>query len=209
MKTRPIIFSAPMIQALLEGRKTMTRRLAWRDAEPNAGVPVATLWQKVKPGDLLWMRETWCAHWGRPQLHAHKLVGYSVKQSNGGWAVATEEEPIYAYYRAEDDKSPLSHVKWSSPIHMPRWASRLTLEVTAVKIERVQEISEADVIAEGIVRDRDTWKVPGTLMLASLPAVAYRLLWSELHGPDSWDANPHVVAISFKVHKRNVDEMAT
>ena len=132
MTDRPIIFSAPMILALLDGRKTMTRRLAWRrdpawgDAAPIVGKErdymLPTPWQRVAPGDRLWVRETW-------RLNAQ-----------GG----------LIEYRA-DWTGPAG--KWRSPIHMPRHASRLTLTVTGTKIEKLQMIRNADIKAEGIEGD--------------------------------------------------------
>ena len=80
---------------------------------------------------------------------------------------------------------------WGPSIHCPRWASRLTLVVTAVKIERLQKISVEDEQAEGL----DT------------TAEAFDMVWDHLYGPGSWNANPEVVALTFEVHKKNIDQM--
>ena len=116
MIERPIIFSATMVRALLAGRKTMTRRLAWQ--KPLRPVLLPTAWQRIRPGDRLWVREIWYP----------------------GQAAA---DPIR--YRATYGSGPTSFA-WRSPIHMPRAASRLTLAVTATRIERLQAITAADAI---------------------------------------------------------------
>lgn len=193
MTPRPIIFSAPMVRALIDGRKTMTRRLAWKvaDRQPDiiaggsharmsAIVRRSSPWQRVRPGDRLWTRETWKPH----ALYAHTKP--------------RDIPPSTVFYRADDQYAP-SNTKWVSPIHMPRWASRLTLVVTATKIERLQAISEADAKAEGVER-------PVLLHWPTSPfRSAFRGLWDELHGEDAWANNPEVVAISFRVIRANID----
>jgi hypothetical protein len=153
---RPIIFSAPMVLALLEGRKTMTRRLATSPL------------RKVIPGDRLYVRES-----GVWYIENIKGVG----------------ECPWAHYRATDEDAFLPGMKWRPSIHMPRWASRLTLIVTATKIERLSSMSTADERAEGFDND----------------GLAFCELWDALHGPGSYDANPEVVAISFRVVLANID----
>lgn len=204
----PIIFSAPMVRALLDGRKTMTRRLAWysnkKQGEHFIEKARASAWQRVKPGDRLWVREEFS---GAYSLR-HKPPREWPPNSEGWyWA---DGEPRYG--------------DWTKPkpsIHMPRWASRLTLIVTATKIERLQAISDADAQAEGIVEDDgsepDIWYVPGSggteigrkmdPLLANRPSKVFAGLWRALHGPDAWDANPEVVALTFTVHKQNIDAM--
>jgi len=112
--------------------------------------------------------------------------------------------------------------RWRSPRYMPRWASRLTLTVTDVRVQRLQEISEADAIAEGAMRNitckssvsgttvaGDTWFYDegpdGRHFEAPNPRDAYEILWGKLHGWKSWDANPFVAAISFTTEQRNID----
>lgn len=177
----PILMSAPMVCALIAGRKTMTRRLAWRDAERNAGIPVKTRWQRVKPGDRLWVRETWKPH----SLFA-AMRPRDIPQSQ-------------IFYDADGGYSP-SNLPRRSAIHMPRWASRLTMIVTATRIERLQEINEEDAIAEGA----DPVFVPPDG--GSHPYLeGFEQLWRSIHGPDSWTINPEVVAITFRVIKANID----
>ena len=185
MTNRPILFSAPMVRALLDGRKTQTRRLAWRWRESTDGWradSVPTIWQRVKPGDRLWARETWG------------------EQRRGGLV-----------YRADDLRALGSSNPWRSPIHMPRQASRITLTVTAVRVERLQEISEADARAEGILF------VPGHghIKPADLAegfsnylncTAGFADLWDDIHGPGSWSADPEVVVLTFDAMKHNIDE---
>ena len=95
--------------------------------------------------------------------------------------------------------------QWRSPIHMPRWASRLTLIVTDVRVERIQDISEADAQAEGC----HVYASSATIDCDTPdPRQEYRRLWNSLHGPDAWDANPWVAAIRFDVRRENIDAAA-
>lgn len=179
---RPIIFSTPMIRALLDGRKTQTRRLAWRDHRQDTahvdGEAVETVvtrkpspWQRVKPGDRLWVRESW-------------------------------RQGVYEiYFRADGEMG--RSTRWCPSIHMPRWASRLTLTVTATKIERLQEISEEEARMEGVEGE-----ISFTAQYTTdrhYYSRGFAKLWDELHGSGSWDANPEVVALTFTVEKRNID----
>lgn len=210
-RTKPILFSGPMVRALLEGRKTQTRRIL--KTQPHAGLRDSVFvasgvedghGREIKipyyPGDLLWVRETW-QQWppqnrmlmeDRPRIYR-----------------ATDEEPrgpFPEWSNWSDGK-----FRWRPGIHMNRWASRLTLEVTDVRIQRLHEISEADARAEGCpvtwdgkpydppTPEQDSWQGYGRY--------SFCLLWSEINGKDSWAANPWVAAISFIVHKCNVDAM--
>lgn len=189
----PIIFSAPMIRALLDGRKTMTRRLAWRlrDVSDNH-TRTPTSWQKVKPGYQLWVREA---------------AAYINNEEFG--------EPSYWQYRAdtdgrcfaggwpEEERGNPERPRWKPAIHIPRCASRLTLIVTATKIERLQDISEDDAESEGVYTGKD-----GDLGPLDISArVLFCDLWKKLHGDSAWAENPEVVALTFTVHKHNIDAM--
>lgn len=209
MTDLPILYSGPMVRALLEDRKINTRRLAWRKpsdefvehvAQAAAGVPHSierkpTIWQRVRPGDRLWVRETWCDPEGD-----HRAV-YRADLSPGQEKEARQLARAY----------PKGNQPWRSSIHMPRWASRLTLIVTATKIERLQEISIRDAIHEGIdlgmcscdgdALVRDTRRCPKNVHDDWIS------LWDSLHGSGAWDANPEVVALSFTVHRCNIDRM--
>ena len=203
----PIMFFAPMVRALLEGRKTMTRRLAWRNGRAIEGANLrlghkierqkffpASPWQRVKPGDRLWVRET----------IVPSSCGFDYDAGGDDeieLADLTNEQIEFWNKRAgvKPDNSPKV-----SPIHMPRWASRLTLIVTATKIERLQEISEEDAKFEGAVLDplaERKFGYPQTYY------AAFADLWETIHGSNTWDANPEVVALTFTVHKINIDAL--
>lgn len=205
-KDIPIIFSAPMVRALLEGRKTMTRRtlkpqptpflidgkpcdvtLIQLDGDPRPRVTlgrvITTQEVRFAPGDRLWIRENFKpVHSGDP--------GQGVR------------------YRADVGRD---DTVWRPSIHMPRWASRLMLIVTAVKIERLRDISEKDAEAEGCVEDwadgLSVWYVPGGHMERHYRTgrECFEWLWTRINGPEAWDTNPFVVAITFRVIKANID----
>lgn len=216
MVDRPIIFSAPMVRALLEGRKTQTRRLAWRNVARPAAFGCPTPWQRVKPGDRLWVRESW-----RP------IGDLPLSECTG---------PADIRFSASVDEAEWAISKWRPSIHMPRWASRLTLVVTEVRRQRLQEISKADAIAEGISAhatvkecraDGLAWgDVPADApddaiyWLADYqtkgdedyaitldPRESFRGLWASIHGSEEWAGNPEVVALTFIVHRCNIDAM--
>lgn len=192
MTDRPIIFSGPMVRALIEGRKTQTRRLAWQsDPDPQAD-DWPTIWQRVKPGDRLWVRETWDDPAGerRPIYRAD----LSPEQQD-------ESDRINRICRGlKGIASP-----WRPSIHMPRWASRLTLVVTSTRIERLQDISDEDAEAEGC---QGYWSHLDNRFI--LARENFGDLWDSLHGATpnaNWDANPEVVALSFTAHLSNIDAM--
>lgn len=214
MSAKPILFSGPMVRALLDGRKTMTRRVlnpqpeSLVDRDGGAlqvgllhveGEPLPRITQgrcitrqqvRFAPGDLLWVRETWrCNGW------ASDLATIMYGASKGdGYTAMTEQYPV-------EGKTPVRVTgKWRPSIHMPRWASRITLAVTAVKVERLQDISEADAEAEGaapVLVPPDGGSAPHV--------EGFRALWNSINGPAAWDANPWVAAVSFDGHHVNVD----
>jgi hypothetical protein len=198
MADRPIIFSGPMVRALLDGRKTQTRRLIkeWRYGEPRL---------PYRPGDRLYARE------------AHALVPSSAYRMSPGVPYAVNDEDGYqaCVYREGWERSNPG-TGWRPSIHMPRWASRLTLTVTEVRVQRLQEISEEDAVAEGVetlpgywVRERaHLGEESGDWIPDQPPVPAFRDLWNSLHGPDAWDANPWVVAVTFTVDHRNIDSLS-
>lgn len=207
----PVLFSAPMVRALLEGRKTMTRRLAWkvepvwsdggiiRDAaggqedyiEPHFIVEgKSSRWQRVKPGDRLWVRErTMC-------------VGVRDGEIKVSYDADDFTPEVWLPFPDRLKFNPKVGKRLSMGCY--REASRLTLIVETVKIERLQDISEDDAKAEGC---KAFGPLPGGDH--SVPtggaADAFGMLWSSLHGSESWNANPEVVAISFRVIKSNID----
>jgi len=206
MTDRPIIFSAPMVRALLEGRKTQTRRIikprrrrpslfdgTWSDSYVLD--PANASWRaqdvRYEPGDRLWVRES-------------HYVWSAGNQDGSGQRID---------YMATEPDSPCGG--WTPSIHMPRWASRLTLIITSVKVERLQDISEQDAIAEGIERAGDIagqlgWKhyPDGSPAGGWLdPRESFRSLWNSINGTGAWDTDPWVVALSFTVHKGNIDSL--
>jgi len=203
MTDRPIIFSAPMVRALLDGRKTMTRRKVgppW--ALPTQGVAECWIAQTF-PGDRLWVREAWAM--------AGDAAGLAVRELTSADGVSMNR--FYRgllRHRAGSDAYDESTQAWRPSIHMPRWASRLTLTVTAVKIERLQDISEADAEAEGVAcpqfRAAFAQKIgPESYHIPVSWRGGFANLWSGIYGPGSWEANPEVVAIGFTVDRRNID----
>lgn len=212
-KERPILFSAPMVRAILDGSKTQTRRIvkdlqgadyddfaSWNrpattlDAarkhgrfgftgriyeNGNIGSPFSICCPYGQPGDRLWVREA-CADIG-PRLT----------------------------YRADADDGAHCMVKrWTPSIHMPRWASRILLEIVSVRVERLQDISESDAMAEGI-KGRKVWsdtRIGGHMVygLGSdndwcvTPQQAFWELWESINGEESRGANPWVWVVEFK-----------
>jgi len=198
VRERPILMNAPMVRAVLAGTKTQTRRVAKvndHDCKPgfitpNAGfVPRRVQDHAVycpygQPGDRLWVRETWAA----PHAYDHlppRLVPRDAR----------------IHYAASEERGGLL---WRPSIHMPRWASRLTLEITEVRVERLNEISEEDAKAEGIAYQDDAKEIGrGRLshdgsVLYDTAREAFVKLWESINGPGSWDANPWVWVVSFR-----------
>lgn len=202
MKERPILFSAPMVRALLAGTKTQTRRVVKPDhligahdaymTTPEGQAKQTKLCPYGQPGDRLWVREThapqadcwgawerWLRGDGGPAPIIHYAADFKPFQDGQGFTI---HKPFIE--------------KWRPSIHMPRWASRITLEVTEVRVERLQDISEADALAEGVKVHPDHHGKPRTSIYS--PVQAYADLWDQINGPESWAANPWVWAITFK-----------
>ncbi len=219
-RERPILFNDQMVRAILEGRKTVTRRVVKPQpdflgsmVDPNtpfktldAGLHARITCPYGEPGDRLWVREAW--HVGKPHdktapadILAPLLAegrGITVLYTAGGWqsvGPAGREEPIYP----DDQPLPDWAGKGRPSIHMPRWASRILLEVTAVRVERLQDISEEQAKAEG-VRDagEGSFDVEDSKHFAADPRESFASLWSSINGESSWDANPWVWCIEFK-----------
>lgn len=228
MKDHPIMFSAPMVLALLAGRKTITRRLAWRDccdceAESSAHFH-KSIWQNVQRGDRLWVRENF---WQYGRWNASK------RSAKTAYSFEPLREPsdlpniIYAADASESSDTagrtaPPEHGKFGDPvpgwhlrpnIFLKREDSRISMTVTATKIEPLQSITTYDAMAEGVERDdsRTLWGVRTTggnfWHLVERPVPAFMWLWRKLHGDESWDRNPEVVAMTFAVHFCNIDKL--
>jgi hypothetical protein len=201
IKARPLLFSRPMVHGLLEDRKTHTRRTvkhAALDCLDNCGFTPADIADQANglcpygyAGDLLWVRET-------------GLPAYKATPADCGWVYLAD----YGYQVGLiSEQEARGSWTWRPSIHMPRMASRLTLELEEVRIERLQDISEDDAKAEGIKLDKGVgwFQIPGTHDYVSTAKKAYELLWSRINGPESWAANPWVWVLVFKVHHANVD----
>lgn len=203
MTDRPILFSAPMVRALLAGTKTQMRRVIRPRHNPNRPSLFDGTWsdsyvldpdnQKWRDdaypwrvGDRLWVREAWRTERTFDEVRPRDLPIF-------------ELPGLPIFYEANDNGQTST---WGNPwgekrrpsMFMLRWASRLTLVVTGVKVERLQDISEEDAQAEGC--DGGSLCVP-----------VFRDLWKSINGPGSWEANPWVVALTFSVHKQNIDAM--
>jgi hypothetical protein len=227
MTDHPIMFSRPMIEALLDGRKTQTRRLAWRwpksfgDSRPIVGTVETrgepTPWQRVKVGDRLWVRENFW-RWGRwigtktAGNVSHRFealpdsTGSFLPVYAAGQTIEPDENGSFA------DAEPTWHLR--PCIFLERKHSRITLTITATKIERVQAISEPDAVAEGLVAfaSGETRcvgvKVEGGYSPYGLTGrECFMNLWCDLHGPRSWADDPEVVALAFSVHVANIDSL--
>ena len=220
MKERPILFSAPMVNSILNGTKTQTRRIAKGvGIAPGIGQVLKGSddikeWPEFcpygKPGDRLWLRETWQG----PILDDDEYEEY---RRNGKESYL---KPQYCVYRATDQLNAIdedgNELNWRPSIHMPRWASRISLEITGIRVERLQDIGEEDAIDEGLkaitkdgklikygIPDRDGY--PGADDFGwnwgdwdKSPVLAYKRLWQSINGKGSWDLNPFVWVIEFK-----------
>ena len=198
IKERGILFSAPMVRALLAGTKTQTRRACKPGARLEGAFYKSTPYGM--PGDRLWVRETFALECTYEYHGDHDMPtdGRPVKQESSGesdWLLiphyrATEPEPNLMNSNANTDEWD-GRTRWRPSLFMPRWASRITLEITNVRVERLQEISEADAWAEGIDGEQ-LFRAQG------YAPDAYRQLWESINGAGSWAANPWVWVIEFK-----------
>jgi hypothetical protein len=211
MKERPILFSEPMVQAILAGTKTQTRRVIkgaedWdRDAryvrilpigaDGVAAMPVDQFWRMLgggirchygQPGDWLWVRETFM------------------------------DLGMVALYRADPAASTEAALvapgqPWRPSIFMPRSLSRIMLEITDIRVERLQDISESDAMAEGIVdaADGNGFQLADTTHYTGNPRDSYFSLWDDINGQGSVEANPWIWVIEFAAHPNNPPSAAS
>jgi hypothetical protein len=218
MKERGILFSAPMVRALLAGTKTQTRRALKRQPWASCSIEEggdgespfvysslhgAGPGHEVEeertpcrcpygvPGDRLWVRETWAF------------------ERNAIGSAREEEGPFV--YRATDSEQRRLCDRWRPSIHMPRWASRILLEIVSVRVERLQDIRAADARAEGLHRYPYDWRdsefplddvayepFEGFGTRYSCASQAYCALWESINGAGSWAANPWVWSVEFR-----------
>jgi hypothetical protein len=209
MKERPILFSAPMVRAILAGTKTQTRRVVnlpadakhvcyWAPpsgrSESGYADPGVNYWTPDpagetdsnhlnpcpygQPGDRLWVREAFM----------HEPADYCWEAS-----VSIPCRPASTVYRADYPESKPGE-GWKPSIHMPRHLSRILLEVTSVRVERLQDISEADAVAEGV----DFAGHTDEIMHDYSPDERFSMLWESINGAGSWNENPWVWVIEFR-----------
>lgn len=243
-KERPILFSAPMVRAILDGHKRQTRRIVkpqpaarpfqiegersgdWftgNRSYPDRGPMMDGRWRCPygAPGDRLWVRETWAS----PEVDKTKpgRVAYDADGVCGCWIGTGEDRHFVCHGRVlqasgfhscfpkegattrglgdySDKRSgeyPTYRHGWRPSIHMPRWASRITLEITGVRVERLQDISEADSDAEGA----DTPAVANIIGACWSKRDCFGKLWHTIHssdGPNGWSSNPWVWVVEFR-----------
>lgn len=234
MKARPILFSGPMVRALLDGRKTQTRRevdekwrpivkaclevngkWVWHTLDYDLTTPYGTL------GDLLWVREEHYrfGHW-------EPVAGVKTKGGRQKWQFVADTDEVLYLAPEEFRKGRHHHDPYTRAWHkrlgrfMPKAYSRIALEITAVRVERLHDISEEDAIAEGIERIERIgnfspdcipcagWQCYTVAMSAYYnPIHSYQSLWESLNGRASWGSDPWVWVIEFKVHHSNVDDL--
>lgn len=221
MKERPILFSGEMVRAILEGRKTQTRRVvkplpSWQVhsvCKPDGAADPWAVWfhypetDRVghlrecpygKPGNRLWVRETWAS-------------GYQ----NGCWGTIFAADKTFVQGKRAHAKGPHfhakeigEHVRWKPSIHLHRWASRILLEITDVRVQRLHDIKADDAIAEGVEKLAEFpcitpyrnygVKQPAGAHNFSTPQASFMSLWMMINGADSYNANPWVWALTFK-----------
>lgn len=211
MKERPILFNVPMVRAIMNGTKTQTRRVVKYQAPDlvdDDGWPlvdrsidgigeVRAACPYGQPGDRLWLQETWMPDAPRDGTW-EDVAFFGCKGSPLSMIPAQYRTPEHVIHRASWDGHDM--VGWKPSIHMPRWASRITLEVTGVRVERLQDISEADALSEGIARhaDGNGFHTEDGWHYSADPRESFASLWEYINGHDSWDANPWVWAVEFR-----------
>lgn len=220
MKETGVIFSTPMVQADLEGRKTMTRRIIKPQPEcinNEKFIPVQTFLDNLeklmkkglkhivdgtgghvfpechygKSGDLIYVRETWCLT--QPFEPETYYFGYKCGIQPHSNLPASSK---YDYSIAD---------KWKPSIHMPKTAARIWKKIISVRPERLQDITQEDAIAEGVIKgeglDSRIWYYDYEAHLYNInnPISSFKSLWRSIHGPDSWEANPWVWRIEYEI----------
>lgn len=208
MSERGMIFNAEMVNAILSGRKTQTRRpIKWKqtrfteiaerddgslwpwaeDCERGGDIWFACPYGEI--GDRIWVRETWQV------IHDHIDESSHVEDRTYAPSMPKEKDrywhTVYAEHFGDESREDRGF-PWRPAIHMPRWASRILLEITDVRVERLRDLSEEDAKSEGIIPSAG----------GVLPGWEYRInfrdLWMDIYGTDNWEANPWVWVIEFK-----------
>lgn len=245
MADLPIPFTAPMMRANLDGRKSQTRRSIAQPTIEAIGCRIvsdgnrSTQWEyfdaagatetvrlKYATGDRLYTREAWRTYVSLDGVAPRDLLtetrGAGIAFIAGGGLSLTKPPRAYGYDEERYDLQAFG--KYRQGMHMPRWATRGTCLVTEVRVQRLQQITDADAIAEGIEpvfddrspgetlwKDYETYG-DGTPHAHSVvpytsPVASYRSLWGEINGPDSWAANPFIAAYSYAFTPKNIDDI--
>ncbi|HCA6984233.1 TPA: hypothetical protein MX171_000928 [Klebsiella pneumoniae] len=233
MKERGMIFNGEMVRAILDGRKTQTRRpIKWKqtrfteigEREDGSKWPwsedaehACDFWHPCPfgaVGDRIWVRETWatlgnedgcCIDWEGnlckgDERSAARIYRASCEQRPGDYGLWSIPDDAYWKPHTKEHKF---EGAWRPSIHMPRWASRILLEITDVRAERLNAISEEDATAEGVPPAGSLLPdYPGTFLTPkgdfATAKVAFQRLWESIYGEESWKANGWVWVISFK-----------
>ena len=208
MADKPILFSGPMVRAILAGRKSQTRRITEPlvDGRHNFALPIVTahghaFQPRYRVGDRLWVRE---AHYLTDDGDSQCAI-YADDEEAVRDHLALISDMQHRLSLSEDWAAP--HVRLRHGRFMPRWASRITLTVTSVRVERLQDISEYDALAEGVAPSWLDEHDNGTVHAGAQPTHrrGFARLWREIHGTGAWLANPWVAAYSFSADHRNID----
>ncbi|HBX2620719.1 hypothetical protein [Klebsiella pneumoniae] len=228
MKERGMIFNGEMVRAILDGRKTQTRRVIANVGHDNClplqkrtktkdGIYTHVMDAHIyglcpfgKIGDRIWVRETW----SDVNLDGAPAVAYraddevydlmedkSLLDEDGAFNYQDPRVRKYQFAAWHSDLISGIEGNWRPSIHMPRWASRILLEITDVRVERLNSIHDVDAMREGIQNlttcSHADFGIPGVVN-AQHPVRAFQLLWESIYGADSWRANPWVWVIEFK-----------
>ncbi|EMM0925300.1 TPA: hypothetical protein MEX57_004151 [Klebsiella pneumoniae] len=210
MSERGMIFNAEMVRALLDGRKTQTRRpIIWKqtrfteigEREDGSKWPwsedaehACDFWHPCPfgaVGDRIWVREAFRVHSRATDV---ATLVYKASERNS-WTEQTRRVPVAVCNK------PATPEKWTPSLHMPRWASRILLEITDVRVERLNAINEHDAQAEGVAKLRGGfWKhyQPGWTQHQLSARGSFVTLWKSIYGDESWNSNPWVWVIKFK-----------
>ncbi|MGE2951341.1 hypothetical protein ACQH8B_01890 [Klebsiella pneumoniae] len=197
MKEHGMIFNGEMVRAILDGRKTQTRRpIKWKqtrfteigEREDGSKWPwsedaehACDFWHPCPfgaVGDRIWVREAFRVHSRATDV---ATLVYKASERNS-WTEQTRRVPVAVCNK------PATPEKWTPSLHMPRWASRILLEITGVRVERLRSMSQDDARAEGVIAASGPMEA----------GLAFRELWDSIYGEESWKANPWVWVIEFK-----------
>lgn len=208
---KPIIFSDPMVQAILDGRKSQTRRIIKWQASSQSLTPIQRVFDPIAgmfgmdiqvgshepnlermslacpygmPGDALWVREAWGIH----SRHTDEIPPQ--KRSELPRPLDIDRTKWAHHYRADGNLESA----WYPSIHMPRWASRITLEIVDVRVERLQDISDENIYAEGLDYAKGSEGEWGN----EFAQEEFQQIWESINGAGSWDANPFTWVVEFR-----------